>query len=79
MSSQPDKLIGHSLESIIRLKLFYDWDGTRGNKGSGNKLYTVKCHTCAKDRELFGEALYKAPKDSILRGSASCGCSPKES
>jgi hypothetical protein len=39
-----------------------------------NKLYYVKCYICAKDPELFGEAVYKTLKGNIKLGQLPCGC-----
>lgn len=36
----------------------------------------VKCHECAKDPELFGEAIFRSRYGNLTRGSEPCGCSP---
>lgn len=48
------------------------WDGER--QGTA-KVFTVKCHTCAKDPEMYGDAIFKATKAFILSGGQPCGCS----
>ena len=45
------------------------------NKGKGT--YTVKCHICATDPELFGEALYKISCSRLKAGNLPCGCSKR--
>lgn len=37
--------------------------------------YIVKCSTCAKDAELFGEGVFKTRKERLVRGILPCGCS----
>lgn len=49
------------------------WDGER--QGNGTKLYECHCSECAQDPELHGNAIYKSPKDSLVRGQLPCGCS----
>lgn len=50
------------------------WDGSIA-KGGSNKVYTIKCHECAKDQELHGEGLFKSLKASMVKGQIPCGCS----
>lgn len=38
------------------------------------KTYSVKCHKCANDPELFGDALFKSYRSNILRNYLPCGC-----
>jgi hypothetical protein len=38
------------------------------------KNFLVKCHSCAKDPELFGDAIFKATSAGILEENIPCGC-----
>lgn len=44
------------------------------DKSSGHCLYNVYCHTCAKDKELFGDAIFKMSKYNLETFQFSCGC-----
>ena len=44
-------------------------------KRNNNKIYSVICHTCKNDPELFGEAIYYKEKYDLMKGSIPCGCS----
>ena len=48
-----------------------------GFAGSRNhsKYYVVKCHTCAKDGELFKGGYFQSKKTSLVKGQIPCGCS----
>lgn len=48
------------------------WDGSRSGH---NRAYSLFCSECAKDRELFGESVFKCTKGNLLRGAIPCGCS----
>lgn len=39
-----------------------------------NKIYPLKCHICAKDPELFRDALYTSNKGNLKLGQLPCGC-----
>ena len=43
---------------------------------SKQKIYLVKCHLCALDPELFGEAIFKTRMAEMKNGNKPCGCSP---
>lgn len=44
------------------------------NKDSGLILYKVFCHTCAKDKELFGDGIFTTTKDRLEKFQFPCGC-----
>lgn len=37
-------------------------------------IYIVKCRICAKDKELFGDGIFKARREHLARGIRPCGC-----
>lgn len=48
--------------------------GWSGRQGSA-KLYILKCSTCAKDVELFGQGYFSSKKGNLVNlGSMPCGC-----
>lgn len=49
------------------------WNGERNKRGG--KVYTVKCHECCQDPEMFGEGLFLATKGNLEHGALCCGCS----
>lgn len=49
--------------------------GWTGEKQGSCKMYAVYCENCAKDPELFGEAIFKSTLNSLNKGSKPCGCS----
>lgn len=49
--------------------------GYYGENSFGHRLYTVKCHECAEDAELFGDATYQTTKAEFVKGRMKCGCS----
>lgn len=46
-------------------------------KSKGHKLYAVLCKTCATDKELNGDGLFKSLKCNLNRGQIPCGCSSR--
>lgn len=43
-------------------------------KKKGRVSYTIKCHACCNDSELFGSAEYNYSKTQLLAGNLPCGC-----
>lgn len=41
----------------------------------GRVSYTIKCHVCCNDSELFGSAEYNYSKTQLWGGNLPCGCS----
>jgi hypothetical protein len=48
------------------------WDGSRSRS---NKMYSVYCHVCKEDSELFGDGIFKRVKGDLVAGNIPCGCS----
>lgn len=38
------------------------------------RIYAIRCHVCAKDKELYGEGVFETSKESLTRGYKPCGC-----
>lgn len=49
--------------------------GIYGKGRTGLKIYACHCNVCAKDPELFGDAIFKIMKHNLVAGSLPCGCS----
>lgn len=49
------------------------WSGRR--KGSGNKIYILKCNKCSQDTDLFGEGFFRSLKGHLINTTIPCGCS----
>lgn len=49
------------------------WNGERLCNSS--KVYQCHCSVCSGDKELFGDAVFKSTKRSLVTGSLPCGCS----
>lgn len=47
------------------------------NGGDKNGYVKVKCLVCAKDPELFGDAIFERSHYSLSKGFLTCGCSNK--
>ncbi len=43
------------------------------------KNIVVKCNTCSKDKELFGDGIFVVESRSMVKGRNPCGCSPRPS
>lgn len=56
----------------IEILCFHSYKEGRGKK---DRLYQVKCHECAKDPELYGDAVYITDKSIIVKNIEPCGCS----
>lgn len=67
-----DEFIGRTFGPRGQLEVT-GWNGER--EACQTKRYTVKCHTCSQDPELFGTATYLATKPNLLKGKLPCGCS----
>lgn len=48
-----------------------------GGRRTSHKLYLLKCSLCGKDKELYGQGLFTASKEHLLRGTLPCGCSQR--
>jgi len=48
--------------------------GWFGEKRAWAKVYTIICHTCKNDSELFGDGKFLAEKSSLMKGKLPCGC-----
>lgn len=47
------------------------WSGKQGS----NKFYILKCKTCSRDMQLFGEGYFKSLKGNLVNlGQVPCGC-----
>lgn len=49
--------------------------GIAGKTNGGIRLYACHCSECAKDSELFGNAIFNSVKGSLVDGRRPCGCS----
>lgn len=67
---ETDEFVGTKFGNQNQLQVI-GWSG-RSNKV---KLYVLKCHTCCKDPELYGDGLFKSIKSSLTFGQIPCGCS----
>jgi predicted GIY-YIG superfamily endonuclease len=65
-----DDFIGQRFGEDGQLEVI-GWDGSRSYS---NKVYTVKCHICSQDSELFGLGLFKSTKAQLKAGQTPCGC-----
>jgi hypothetical protein len=45
-------------------------------KKSAGKLYSVKCHECSKDSEMFGDGCFTMSREQITNRDIPCGCAP---
>lgn len=64
--------IGHRYGEHNQVEVL-SFEGWR--RGKKDRMYSVKCHECAKDPELFDDAIYITHKSTIIRGIVPCGCS----
>lgn len=46
------------------------WSGKQGS----NKFYILKCKTCSRDMQLFGEGYFRSLRANLVRGKIPCGC-----
>lgn len=44
------------------------------DKSAGICMYKVQCHTCRKDQELHGLAIFETTKDRLEKHQFPCGC-----
>ena len=81
MTEKVDDFIGRRFGKYGQVEVV-GWEGDRSlipspRSLNGYKLYTVKCHICAKDSEMFGEGIFKSSKGNLNSGSLPCGCGKK--
>lgn len=67
-----DTFEGHVFGKLGQLTVL-PWEGKRSRNGS-QKLYKAHCTVCAKDPELFGDAIFTVDKTHVRRGQLPCGC-----
>lgn len=69
--SEIDEFVGYRFGESNQLEVISRVGKRRDGK---DKTYAVKCHECAKDPELFGEAVFVSAKSNITKGYIPCGC-----
>lgn len=67
---ETDEFVGTKFGKENQLEVI-GWSG-RSNKA---KMYVLKCITCSKDPELYGDGLFKSIKSSLKVKQIPCGCS----
>lgn len=72
-----DEFTGSIFGEKSQLKVLGWVEKKRDSYGKYKKIYLLECSICKQDKQLFGDAVFKASKSNLTAGRCPCGCAVK--